>query len=114
MNDQQEAQNGGWESGLDPAKAVAGACESPAETEASFGAAVWGLMARSSQETRQLSFNFSAFLAANCHCQMARRPMFVYPDDGGDTSCALIEGFLLAGDGGCHCLCFSRIFSFLF
>lgn len=70
-----------------------------------------GLMARSSPETRQLSFNFSAFLAANWPCQMARPPMFVYPDDdGGDAGCALIDGFLRAGDGGCHCHCFFPYF----
>lgn len=69
------------------------------------------LMARSSPETRQLSFNFSAFLAANWPCQMARPPMFVYPDDDdGDASCALIDGFLHAGDAAATGIVFSPYF----
>lgn len=38
----ESAPSGGHEGGFDPAKAVAGACETPAAVEASFAAAVWG------------------------------------------------------------------------
>lgn len=38
----ESAPSGGHEGGFDPAKAVAGACETPVAVEASFAAAVWG------------------------------------------------------------------------
>lgn len=43
VNDQWKARQAvATKGGFDPAKAVAGACETPAAVEASFAAAVWG------------------------------------------------------------------------